>query len=134
MKITFQIRTADYIQEFAIQRDSRQNLGQAELDYYTMVMILGNTCFEPAAISIEEGENDFSTVTIETSCKEFIEAATTYCAARDLNLPDVDQTASSGCENMADESDATKGASGDATEGQCETVEEVETEEAAKKK
>jgi len=113
MKITFQVRTVDYTQEFAIQRDNRRNLGQAELDYYTMVMILGNTCFEPATISIEEGENDFSTVTIEINCKEFIEAATIYCEASDLNLPEVDQTASSGCETMVDEPNATKCASGD---------------------
>lgn len=90
MKVLFNMRTADYTQELAIQKDNRLSATQEDLDYHTVVMVLGNTCTSPAVITVSEDKDDFVSVIIESDTDEFIEIAAHYCEARGLSEPKIE--------------------------------------------
>jgi len=47
-------------------------MSRSDLDYYIIVMLLGNTCNMPAIIIVGENKDDIMLVTIEAECDIYI--------------------------------------------------------------
>ena len=87
MKFTFTMRTADYEQELAVQKDKRLGATQGELDRHTVTMVLGNVCTMPATITVGEDKDELVVATITTECSQYLEVADRYCEARGFDAP-----------------------------------------------
>jgi len=87
MSFIFTIRTDDYIQELETQRSSRLGATPEELDRYVILMILGNVYTKPLSVTIKEGEDGLSAVTVKTECNTYFQAAARYCKARGFSEP-----------------------------------------------